>query len=224
VIHLARRYSRVTGTPANDLIQVGYTDGLMEAAKRYDPKIGRFITYAAWWIKQAMFRYIQQNHSIISVPQYLDDKIVRLRKTEAAALTGRNAGLSDTEISDSLEGLKDSSIKNIQAAMNLRFISLSQPIRSGGEDGRTLGDSIKDDTPQILMENFELRKSVRALLDRTRLSEEETDILTMRFGLNGQPSCEYAQIEAKTGKNRAEIIKIETRVLKRLKYAFQELS
>lgn len=81
VVSLAKHFTG-RGVPLMDLIQEGNM-GLMHAAQKYDhTKENRFSTYAAWWIKEAMQRAIDQQSREIRVPVHVAENMKRVQKAE----------------------------------------------------------------------------------------------------------------------------------------------
>ena len=81
VISVARRYTGM-GVEFGDLIQEG-NQGLMKAVEKFDVDYGNsFSTYATWWIRQSVTRYIADNHRTIRIPVHRYEVIGRLRKLE----------------------------------------------------------------------------------------------------------------------------------------------
>lgn len=73
VISIAKRYIYTSNIEFQDLIQSGNL-GLMKAVDRFDPDMGcKFATYATWWIKQSVTRYISDNCGTIRIPVYIND-------------------------------------------------------------------------------------------------------------------------------------------------------
>src|ERR687889_807932 len=86
VVSYAKRY-RGLGVPFLDLIHEGNL-GLMEAARRFDPDHNvKFITYAVWWIRQALFQLLAGQSRAFSVPQRLSASAARFRRDVAALTT-----------------------------------------------------------------------------------------------------------------------------------------
>ena len=102
VVSMAKRYAR-SGYPMHELINEGNL-GLIEAARRFDPGRGvRFITYASWWVRQAILAAIAHYGQVFSVPPKLKHELYRFQ-TKVRGLTqelGHRPSVE--EISEELE-------------------------------------------------------------------------------------------------------------------------
>ena len=86
VINMAKRYMYL-GVPFLDLIEEGNL-GLMKAVDKFDHQKGfRFSTYGAWWIKQSITRYIADQGKMIRVPVYMNELILKWKKTRERTLS-----------------------------------------------------------------------------------------------------------------------------------------
>ena len=82
VVNIARKSIHVSSLPMIDLIQEGNV-GLMVAAEKYNYKLGyRFSTYAAWWVKQAMFKAISEQSHCMKIPVYIQETLSKFSKAK----------------------------------------------------------------------------------------------------------------------------------------------
>jgi len=99
VLNIAKQY-RHMGIPFADLISEGNI-GLMTAIDKFNPELGhRLSTYATWWIRQRILRYIISNQSIIRVPEHIIDKINKLRKESERFRQRENREPTITELAE----------------------------------------------------------------------------------------------------------------------------
>ena len=182
VLHkMAVKYSHFA--ESEDLMQEAYI-GLCEAVRHYNPeKDALFITYAAFWIKQVMMRYIETCGSVVRIPNHARQLIVKYRKIfgEYKKWYGREP--SDIEMRAFLH-VRQEKLEDIKKSFRMDDIqSLSKPI--GGEDEDiTLGDSVASD--QDLEEDvcgkldYEIMK--KALWNTVdSLPEREADVIRKRY-------------------------------------------
>src|SRR2546426_8922849 len=139
VVAMAKKYAR-SGYPLHELINEGNL-GLIEAASRFDPTRGvRFITYASWWIRQAILAAIAHYGQVFRIPPKLKHELYRF-ETKVAHLTqelGRRPSV--TEISKEL-GMKEEEVRGMMQGTPSE-VSLSTPL--GDESEMQLEDLIRD--------------------------------------------------------------------------------
>src|SRR5438876_1447844 len=128
VVAMAKKYAR-SGYPLHELINEGNM-GLIEAASRFDPSRGvRFITYASWWIRQAILAAIAHHGQVFRLPPKLKHELYRF-ETKVAHLT-QELGHRPTvdEISKEL-GMKEKDVREMMEGTPTE-ISLDTPIGEG---------------------------------------------------------------------------------------------
>ena len=179
VVAMAKKYAR-SGYPLHELINEGNL-GLIEAASRFDPSRGvRFITYASWWIRQAILAAIAHHGQVFRLPPKLKHELYRF-ESKVANLT-QELGHRPTvdEISKEL-GMKEQDVRDMMEGTPTE-VSLDTPIGEGGE--MRLEDLIEDQnvTPVdelLIAQSFE--HELESLL--AQLEPKERLIIERRFGL-----------------------------------------
>ncbi len=182
VVRIAKDYDNF-GLSLMDLISEG-NFGLIKAVERFDPdKGGKLSTYASWWIKQAIKRALATGGKTIRLPGHMVDRIAQMRRVtnQLAAELGREP--HNEEIAMAME-IPLAKVVHMKSVAN-RAASLDQPV--GEEGDATLGDLVKDESERTPFEtlrgksdNDEIATMLAALEPR------EAEILTHRFGLNGE--------------------------------------
>ncbi len=182
VVRIAKDYDNF-GLSLMDLISEG-NFGLIKAVERFDPdKGGKLSTYASWWIKQAIKRALATSGKTIRLPVHMVDRIAQMRRVtnQLAAELGREP--HNEEIAMAME-IPLAKVVHMKSVAN-RATSLDQPV--GEEGDATLGDLVKDESERTPFEtlrgksdNDEIATMLAALEPR------EAEILTHRFGLNGE--------------------------------------
>ena len=181
VVTVANKY-RGLGVSLHDLIEEGNI-GLIQAAKRFDvSRKVKFITYAVWWIKQAIMHSIAEQSGTVKLPVKQAGKVNKINKRSQQMAQALEREPTQTELAKSL-GYGDEEINSIMRAYRTH-LSLDSPLKDD------------EDTPYLdLLENHDfipyddqlmqefLNEKVDQLLED--LSERETKILKMRFGFFG---------------------------------------
>jgi RNA polymerase primary sigma factor len=213
VVAMAKKYSR-SGYPLHELINEGNM-GLIEAASRFDPSRGvRFITYASWWIRQAILAAIAHYGQVFRIPPKLKHELYRF-ESKVARLTqelGRRPSID--EISREL-GMKEQDVRDMMEATPTE-VSLSTPVAEESE--MKLEDIIEDVsvTPVdevLIAQSFE--EQLQILLGQ--LEAKERLIIERRFGLGDREPQTLAEIGADLNLSRERIRQIEERALDKLR-------
>jgi RNA polymerase primary sigma factor len=213
VVHYAKRY-RGLGLAYMDLIHEGSL-GLMEAAKRFDPERNvKFISYAVWWVRQAIFHALSEHARVFRLPQKLSSQVSRL---EAA----REKLKSELERVPTTEELAERTSLSKQEVEQLLLaagddVSLSTAV---GEDGNLeLGDTLEQDTvPSVEVEMIRTSFERRIQEMVGGLDEKERDVMRMRFGLDGEEPKTLQEIGETMGLSRERIRQIESRAKEKLR-------
>ena len=214
VVSLAKHYTG-RGVPIMDLIQEGNM-GLMHAAEKYDhTKENRFSTYAAWWIKEAMQRAIDQQSREIRVPVHVAENMKRVQKAarELQQTLGRDA--APAEIAEKLGDKTEAEVKDIISYMQSP-VSLESPVGEDGED--SLGDLVEDrteTTPEEAMNILARQEEVQELLGS--LTEREQQVIRLRYGLGEERPQTLEEIGSMLGVTRERVRQIEARAMEKLR-------
>ncbi|MCJ7612853.1 MAG: sigma-70 family RNA polymerase sigma factor, partial [Candidatus Aminicenantes bacterium] len=138
VVSYAKRYSGM-GLSLLDLINEGNL-GLIEAGKRFDPGRGvKFITYAVWWVRQAIIHALTQNTHITNVPQKLSDEITQMKKKTEKLKTTLGREPTREEIARGM-GLSVPDVEDLEILAE-KQVSLSERMH---EDDLTVEERLKD--------------------------------------------------------------------------------
>jgi RNA polymerase primary sigma factor len=204
VISIAKRFSDF-GLTLMDLVQEGNL-GLMHAVDLFDIKRNvKFSTYATPWILQSITRALNNQSRLIRIPEYMIDKIRKMKKEESKlnSLLGREA--NDEELAKVME----CPIENIIEMRMLSFKSLSLDAINNDEKNQSYKDSIESD--ELDPHHVYMGKIYKDIIERkwNQLSDIEQKVLGLRWGLEDGQKKTYQEICDKMSLNMNKIKKIE---------------
>lgn len=220
VVSIAKKF-RGQGLPLSDLINEGNI-GLITALDKFEPEKGyHFISYAVWWIRQSIMKALSEKGRAVRLPLNRTNELMQIQKAQKAIMHDKET--SDPSVDDIAEmtGLDKALINNLLSVSH-EMVSFDSPIKKGEESDTTFGDFIEDDAdgPENQVVDSSLKSDVRALL--TVLSDKERDIITRRFGLDGEEPMSLKEIGDVYGLTKERIRQIEKRALERLRAVSQE--
>jgi RNA polymerase primary sigma factor len=209
------RHSRVS---LLDLINEGNI-GLIQAAKKFDPdKNVKFITYAVWWIRQAILHALSEHGATFRLPQKQANVLYRLERSRQALGRTLERPPSEQELAEELDMQPDE--VRLLLASNQNILSLNEPVDDEGEAefGDLLEQYVIPDTDEeILRESFEA--TLREAL--AKLSDKEQQILALRFGLGDDNPRTLREIGDALGISRERVRQIENQALAKLRRGAQ---
>jgi len=182
VVHYAKRY-RGLGLSYMDLIHEGSL-GLIEAAKRFDPDRNvKFISYAVWWVRQAIFHALSEHSRVFRLPQKLSGQVSRL-STAREKLKAELERMPTTEELAQHTKLSTEEVETLLLAAG-DDVSLSAAV--GEEGSLELGDTLEQDTiPSVELEMIRTSFEQRIQSMVGDLDDKEREVIRRRFGLDGE--------------------------------------
>ena len=216
VVTVANKY-RGFGMSLQDLIEEGNT-GLIQAAKRFDVSRNvKFITYAVWWIKQAIIHSLAEQSGTVKLPVKQVGKVTRFNKKSQEMCQDMEREPTQSEVAKSL-GYNDDEINSIMRAYRTH-LSLDTPLKN--DEHTPYLDLLENENlipydDQIMQES--LSEKVDQILEN--LSEREATILKMRFGFSGEVKT-LEEVGQEIGLSRERVRQIEKRAKERLKSKLQ---
>jgi RNA polymerase primary sigma factor len=218
VVKIARAYI-VPDVSFMDIIQEGNM-GLMHAAEKYDyRKNVRFSTYAGWWIRQYISRYLVNNRRAIRLPHRKEEIVRKIQHAYQALSQVLMRQPKTSEIAEEI-GVP---VDVVESIMNISHGSISLEMETGDEESAVVMDFHEDYT--YSPERAFMRKSSRAAALRVldRLKEREKRILMYRYQLNGCEIHTLKKIGDKLGISPETVRQIELRALKKMRSHAEEL-
>ncbi|MGB3976486.1 MAG: RNA polymerase sigma factor RpoD/SigA [bacterium] len=211
VVNIARKYER-SGIPLADLISEGNL-GLLAAAYRFEPDRGvKFITYASWWIRQAICSAITTKGRMIRLPSKQEMLVYNYLKTKDLLTQELGREPSKEEIAERL----NLEVQAIDELMQMKTNSISLDTGNDDQEDGWSGIDIPDMGPDVeeLVIKDEFIEDIESLL--SGLSDREKEILRMRYGFNGEIFT-LQQIGEHFNLTRERVRQIERRAIEKLR-------
>jgi RNA polymerase primary sigma factor len=212
VIYVAKRF-RNEDVPFLDLIQEGNI-GLMRALEKFDPSRGlKFVTYAHWWVRQAIGRAISDQARTVRLPSHVVERKSKLRAAETKLWQVHKRMPNAQELSAELGWTPQEvgALKDMRQVM----VRMHEPL---SDDGRLFEETVADEhalEPDVVVAQRELLDRVADCL--SALPEREAHILRLRFGLDTDHAHSLKEIGDLYGLSRERIRQLEMVALNKLR-------
>ncbi len=212
VVSIAKQYAN-QGVALEDLISEGNV-GLIRAARGFDENRGcRFITYAVWWIRQAILQTLAENSRIVRLPLNRVNELYRMGR--ASRELGHALGRAPS--AEEIAGKLDVPRKNIEGMLSIHstHLSLDRPVYDGSD--KTFQEMMASDSegaPEDAVAEDSLRSSVYEML--SSLDMRERTIISLFFGLSTNRRHTLAEIGRTMGISRERVRQLKNRAIEKL--------
>ena len=218
VVSVAKKYHKNVGMSFLDIIQEGNL-GLMKAIEKFNPDQGyRFSTYATWWIRQTISRAITNQANTIRVPAHMFEIQSKVSKSAQSLhnVLGREPTVEEIASDLKIE------VEKVEEVFHLIHSPMSLDFTVGEDDDTSVGDLIADDAnipPEEMVIYQEKHNAIMKVLDT--LTEQEKDVIKLRFGLDDGEAKTLAEVGELRGVTKERIRQIETKALRKLRQPFR---
>jgi RNA polymerase sigma-32 factor len=216
VVMIAREYQRAFSNLL-DLIQEGNI-GLMEAVKNFDPYRGvRFPSYAVWWIRAYVIRYIMNNWRMVKIgTTQAQRKLFFNLQKEKEKLEAEGFSPGPKLLAQRLD-VKEGEVVEMEQRLANRDLSTDVPL--GGDEDRTLLSFIPDSrqTPEEQFSDREYQSVLREKLERFAQTLRDKELVIFRERLLTEEPLTLREIGERYGISRERVRQIEERVKKKVK-------
>jgi len=215
VVSVSRNYQN-QGLPLIDLINEGNL-GLIRAAKRFDEKKNfKFISYAVWWIRQAILQALAEQSRIVKLPLNRVGAIHKIGMVQSKLEQKYSRNPNVEEIADELN-IDTQDVHEAIKIGNSHF-SLDAPLQNG--DDSKLLDLLQDDraeSPDEGVMSISLHSEVDTVLEA--LSDREREVVKLYFGIGEETAYTLEEIGIRFNLTRERVRQIKEKALKRLKHS-----
>ncbi|WP_020532129.1 sigma-70 family RNA polymerase sigma factor [Flexithrix dorotheae] len=216
VVSVAKQYQN-HNLSLNDLINEGNI-GLVKAAHKFDETRGfKFISYAVWWIRQAVMQALSENSRIVKIPLSMSGTISKIRRAASELEQLYEREPTDEEIADALE----MTTKEITGALNSagRQVSIDAPLNGDSEAGSLL-DVLENENASKVDQNLSDKESLKVEIERTlrSLSPREQEVIKMTFGIGGKEQMTLQEIGEYLGLTRERVRQIKEKGIRKLRF------
>lgn len=214
VVSVAKQYQN-QGLSMGDLINEGNL-GLIKAAKRFDETKGfKFISYAVWWIRQAILQALAEQSRIVRLPLNRVGALHKIGKASSGLEQEFGREPSPGEIADELE-MSDLEVMDT-LKISSRHLSLDAPFNEG-EDNSLL--DILEDQMQAAPDEDVVDDSLRREIEKVlaTLTPREAEVISLYFGLQREQPLTLEEIGERFGLTRERVRQIKEKAICRLRH------
>lgn len=211
VVKVAMRYQGC-GLSLLDLINEGNL-GSLEAARRYSPDRGvKFITYAVWWIRQAIMQALASGGGAVRLPIRKARLASKIREVRADLTQAQQAEPTNAAVEEALD-LDPGEVEEI-----LRGAGVQASVATDGEGGDPLALELAQTSAIPSADHELIRHAVREEVERLlgQLKPRERDVIELRFGLGREEPQTLEEVGRRLKLSRERVRQIEARAKQKL--------
>jgi RNA polymerase primary sigma factor len=217
VISYVKKYQG-HGLDLSELVAIG-NEGLLKAVRKFDPDQGvKFISYAVWWVRQAVLKALAEQTRSVRIPLNQNSALIRLSRAEGMLSQSLRRDATDEELAKLLGETPDS--VRTQRKISTIEVSLDAPVDRSDREASTLGERFAgaDGTDIEDVTDFQMMREVMERTFRTYLSPRERKILSLYYGLEvGAEAMTLERIGELMGVTRERIRQIRERAFEKLR-------
>ena len=217
VISYVKKYQG-HGLDLSELVAIG-NEGLLKAVRKFDPDQGvKFISYAVWWVRQAVLKALAEQTRSVRIPLNQNSQLIRLARAETVLAHVLKRDATEHE----LGRLLDETPEQVRSAkqMSATEVSLDAPVDRSDREASTLGERFAGKDGVEIEETTD-SKLMREFIDRVftkYLTPRERKILYLYYGLEeGSEAMTLERIGALMGVTRERIRQIRERAFEKLR-------
>jgi len=197
-----------------DLVNEG-NKGLIEALKRFDPaRENRFYTYALWWVRSEIRRYLSKNQKIISFPDIFYNSYLNFKKEYFKMQKQLKRKPTEAELAERL----NVPVKKVQVLLSVPDEIVSLDKSMDNDHNTKLSTLLPDKTltdPQDIMIGVSTRRLIQE--DVKELTDKEAEVIKMRYGFGEGEAMKLREIAKKLDMSPEGVRRIELKALKKLR-------
>lgn len=213
VVSVAKKYQG-QGLSLADLINEG-NYGLIKAAQRFDETRGfKFISYAVWWIRQAILQALAEQSRVVRLPLNRIGTISKIRKISARLAQEHERAPSAEELAAEL----DIDVEKIREALQHTGRALSMDAPFTDEDDNSLLDVLPNEEDTAPDEGL-MEESLKIDIERalSTLHSREAEIIRLYFGIGREHPLTLEEIGQRFGLTRERVRQIKEKALRKLR-------
>jgi len=216
VVNVAKKYQN-HGLDLLDLVSEGNI-GLLTAIERFDVTKGfHFISYAVWWIRQAILKSICEKSRMIRLPLNRANELVQIEKARKT-ITGNQ---SDEEELMEIADMLNMETSHVRDMINISrdMVSLDAQLRPGDSESASIGNFMEDSryaNPEEAAIANNMQQEIDTVLET--LTEKEAEVIRYRFGLNGKQLMSLKEVGDVFHLTKERIRQIEKKAIRRLQH------